>query len=190
MTTVCVTDWIMLPALSSWQRLCHTIFFQRGNSFFLCLTGHRKEQQMNPASLPVMVFWFQFPISSLSQFDKVTSRCHLQYPTPFTQAPWNAIINMKYCPDRLEPLPARKTSMFTVQKSSPCPRCQPLSVFSGKKKKKNLQQGLLIPRLFVVLLQFSKTRLSPSLLTIWTSRWNDISKEIFILLNKPPNPFK
>lgn len=135
MTTVCVTDWIMLPALSSWQRLCHTIFFQQGTSFFLCLTGPRKEQQMNPASLSVMVFWFQFPISSLSQFDKVTSRCHLQYPTPFTQAPWNAIINMKYCSDRLQPLPARKTSMFTVQKSSPCPRCQPLSVFSGRKKK-------------------------------------------------------
>lgn len=49
-----------------------------------------------------MVFWFQFPISSLSQFDKVTSRCHLLYPTPFAQAPWNAISNMKYCPDRLQ----------------------------------------------------------------------------------------
>lgn len=98
--------WITLPALSSWQRPCHTIFFSNKAIhffffFFSFLLAPEKEQQMNPTSLSVMVFWFQFPISSLSQFDKVTSRCHLQYPTPFTQAPWNAIINRKYCPDRL-----------------------------------------------------------------------------------------
>lgn len=56
--------------------------------------------------------------------------------------------------------------------------------------KKNLQKGLLIPCLFVVLLRFSKTRLSQSLLTIWTPGWKDKCQEIFILLNKVPNPFQ
>lgn len=32
-----------------------------------------------PASPSAMVFWFHFPISSLSHSDKVTRRCHLQY---------------------------------------------------------------------------------------------------------------
>lgn len=87
------------------KTMSYNLLFEQGNSFFFFffsfLLAPEKEQQMNPTSLSVMVFWFQFPISSLSQFDKVTSRCHLQYPTPFTQAPWNAIINRKYCPDRL-----------------------------------------------------------------------------------------
>lgn len=68
--------------------------------FFSSLSA-RRERRTTPASLSTMVFWFHFPISSLSHFDKVTSRCHLQYQTPFTQALWNAISNMKYCPCRL-----------------------------------------------------------------------------------------
>lgn len=166
--------------------------FERGNSVFFfsfSLSLHPwKEQQMNPASLPMMVFWFQFPISSLSQFDKVTSRCHLQYPTPFAQAPWNAIINMKYCPDRLQLFQRAKHQCLLFRNQAIAPGA--IRYQSSLAEKKNLQQGLLICSLFVVLLRFSKTRLSQMLLTIWARRWNDKCQEIFILLNKLPNPFQ
>lgn len=186
---IMLTDWITPLLLSCCQRPCRTIVFRTRRFIFSLprLAVIRREQQVSPTSLSaplplslsLMVFWFQFPISSLSQFDKVTSRCHLQYPTPFTGARWNAIINMKYSPDRLQLFQRGETSMFTVQKSSPSRRCQPLSVFSGDEKK-IIQQGLVIPCLFVELLQSSKTRLSQSMLTIWTSRWNDKCQYIFI----------
>lgn len=166
---------------------------EQGNSFFsLRHTGPPRKKKKNSRWIPppstAMVFWFQFPISSLSQFDKVTSRCHLQYPTPFTQAPWNAIINMKYCPDRLQLFQRGKHQCLLFRNQALAPGASHyLSSLGGKKK--NLQQGLPIPRLFVVLLWFSKTRLSQSPLTIWTSRWNDKRQEIFILLDKLPNPF-
>lgn len=164
-----------------WNKAFHFFFFH--------LSGPWKEQQMNPASLSMMVFWFQFPISSLSQFDKVTSRCHLQYPTPFTQAPWNAIINMKYCPDRLQLFQRGKHQCLLFRNQALAPGASHYLSSLGKEKK-NLQQGLLIPCLFVGLLRYSKTRLSQSLLTIWAPRWNDNCQEIFILLNKLPNPFQ
>lgn len=81
-----------------------------------------------PAPEPVMVFWFHFPISSLSHFDKVTNHCHLQHPTPFTQAHPNAIINMKYSAQTEENI-----SVYCSE-IKPGLRCQLLSASSRAKK--------------------------------------------------------
>lgn len=138
--------WITPPAPSTWQRPCHTIFF-RTRQFFFFFTCPRKEQQMNPASLSLMVFWFQFPISSLSQFDKVTSRCHLQYPTPFTQAPWNAIINMKYCPDRLQLFQRGKHQCLLFRNQALAPGASHYLSSLGERKKQNSPTGITNPPL-------------------------------------------
>lgn len=84
------------------KTMSYNLLSNKAIHFFLSYWPLKRTTDESRLLLSVMVFWFQFSISSLSQFDKVTSRCHLHYPTPFTQAPWNAIINMKYCPDRLQ----------------------------------------------------------------------------------------
>lgn len=87
-----------------------------------------------PAPEPVMVFWFHFSISSLSHFDKVTNCCHLQHPTPFTQAHPNAIINMKYSAQTGENI-----SVYCSE-IKPGLRCQLLSA-SSRAKKWNISPG-------------------------------------------------
>lgn len=175
--------WILLSACEPQTESCclHCLF---SIHFFSLSYWLPKEQQENPASLCVMVFWFQFPISSLSQFDKVTSRCHLQYPAPFTQVPWNAIINMKYCPDRLQLFQREKHWCLLFRNQVLAPGASHY-LFSLGQTKKNLQRGLLISRLFVLLLQFRKTRLSQLLLIIWTTRWNDTCQR-YIYIAKTP----
>lgn len=150
-----------------------------GFSFLLCLptpTPPEMNGGNRPAPEPVMVFWFHFPISSLSHFDKVTNCCHLQHPTPFTQAHPNAIINMKYSAQTEENI-----SVYCSE-IKPGLRCQLLSASSRAKKMKYLPRGLLIPHLFVLQLQFSRTRLSQLLLRTRTTRWKEkCEKSLFCL---------
>lgn len=138
-----------------------TVFFQtRQFIFFFHFTGSRKEQQKIPASLSVMVFWFQFPISSLSQFDKVTSRCHLQYPTPFTQAPRNAIINMKYCPDRLQLFQRRKHQCLLFRNQALAPGAShTICLLWGKKKKS--PKGITNPPLVCTAAAIQQNKIIP-----------------------------
>lgn len=166
---------------SGWDghwRWCRVFSLPR-SALVLCRSSWNEQARGAPASVSVMVFWFHFPISSLSHFDKVTSRRHLQYPTPFAQAHPNAIINMKYG--------ARTEANTSVYRSEIKPglRCQLLSVFSRAKKKKKktyLLQGLLIPHLFVLRLQFGKTRLSQSLFRTRTTRLKEkCEKSLFCL---------
>lgn len=98
-------------------------------SFLLCPPPPPPEMNdgNRPAPELVMVFWFHFPISSLSHFDKVTNRCHLQHPTPFTQAHPNAIINMKYSAQTEENI-----SVYCSE-IKPGLRCQLLSASSWAK---------------------------------------------------------
>lgn len=139
-------------------------------SFFLHSVLSSSSQNEPHKTIPLhyqqWYFDFTFPISSLSHFDKVTSRCQLQYPAPFAQAHPNTITHMKY--------DAQTEENISVYCSGIKPglRCQLLSVCwrAKKKKKKYLPQGPLIPHLFVLPLQFSKTRLSQSLLRPRTTR--------------------
>lgn len=74
----------------------------------------------------------------------------------------------------------RKTSVFTVQKSNLASGASYYLSPLGQKKMKYLPQGLLIPHLFVLPLQFSKTRLSQSLLRPRTTRWKEkCTKSLF-----------
>lgn len=171
----------MLTSLSR-QRPCHTIYLRTKHFFFLFLPsywGQYEEKQMDPASLTTMAFWFQFPISSLSQFDKVTSCHHLQYPTPFTQAPRNTIINMKYCPDMLWLVQQQSISVYCSEikplPQVPMTTCLPW----GKKSPTGITNPLLVCT--VATIQQNKIIIAAQ---IWTPRWNDKCQEIFILLNK------
>lgn len=135
----------------------------------------------HPETIPLLYqrwyFDFTFPISSLSHFDKVTSRCHLQYPAPFAQAHPNAVVHMKY------DVQTEENISVYCSEIKPGLRCQLLSVSSrAAKKMKYLPQGPLIPLLFVLPLQFSKTRLSQLLLRPRTTRWKEkCGKSLFCL---------
>lgn len=156
-------EWILLSECELQTESCclHCLLPNKAIHFFLHLTDSRKKQQKNPASLSVMVFWFQFPISSLSQFDKVTSRCHLQYPTPFTQAPRNAIINMKYCPDRLQLFQRRKHQCLLFRNQALAPGASHYLSSLGQKKKKKSPKGITNPPLVCTAAAIQQNKIIP-----------------------------
>lgn len=153
------TEWIMLTSLSR-QRPCHTIYLRTRHFFLLfsfLLTGAnmKRSRWILPPS-PRWHFDFSFPFPAYHSLIRSPHAitCNIQlhllkrHETPLSI--WNIV---QTCCGSF----SSKASVFTVQKSSPCLRCQWLVVYPGGR---NLQQGLLIPCLFVLLLQFSKTRLS------------------------------
>lgn len=183
--------WILLSECELQTESCclHCLLPNKAiHFFFSILLAPEKNSRRFPPPSPWWYFDFSFPFPvyhSLIRSPRAVTcsiQLHLLKRPEMLLSIWNIVQTdcssssdeniSVYCSE-IKPLPQVPAT---------------LSVFSGAKKK-NLQKGLLIPRLFVLLLQFSKTRLSQFLLIIWTTRCNDKCQEIFILL-KLPNPFK
>lgn len=172
------------------KTMSYNLLFEQGNSFFFSFSPSywplKKNSRWIPPHSPWWYFDFSFPFpvyhSLIRSPHAVTCsiQLHLLKRPEMLLSIGNIVqtdcsssseenINV-YCSE-IKPLPQ-----------------VPAAICLLWGEKKNLQQGLLIPCLFVVLLRFSTGRLSRLLRTIWTSRWNDKCQEMFISVNKLPNP--
>lgn len=110
-------------------------------------------------------FTFPFPVYHIliRSPHAVTSsiRLHLLKHTQTLLSIWNMVRRRK------------QTLVFTVRKSSLASGASYYLSPAGQKKKTSLPLGPLIPHLFVLRLQFGKTRLSQSLLRTRTTRWKE-----------------
>lgn len=118
-------------------------------------------------------FTFPFPVYHiLIRSPPAVTSCiqlHLLKHTRMLLSIWNMVRRL------------RKTSVFTVRKSNLASGASYYLSPLGQKME-YLPQGLLIPHLFVLKLQFSRTRLSQSLLRTWTTGWKEKSEKSWFSL--------
>lgn len=149
------TDWIMLHALSSWQRPCHTIFFRTRQFIFFRFTGPRKNSPP-PSQWWYFDFSFPFPVyhSLIRSPHAVTCsiQLHLLKRPEMLLSIWNIVqtdcsssseenINV-YCSE-IKPLPQVPATICLLcgKKKSPTGITNPLLVCSTAA----IQQNKIIP---------------------------------------------
>lgn len=163
----------------------YTVFFQF--IFFppVLLTSKRAAEESCPCLWWYFDFSFPFPVyhSLIRSPHAVT--CSIQLH--LLKCRRNAIINMKYCPDRLQLFQREKHWCLLFRNQVLAPGASHYLFSLGQTRKKSPKGMTNLPLVCTAPAIQKKTRLSQLLLIIWTTRWMMINaKEKYIYIAKSP----